>query len=215
MLAPPGFDCEKPTVTAEQVPFRPPPGLELEYNRDQPDVGPPPGLCVAKRAEAEFDETSAGSAVSAGSHGSDSDCELPARSAGLVFSEHSQLKATAPMFQPLLSASSTSNVAPCKEQRTPLRATTLRSKADAFVPTGKGMTAVRSAKPFVPGASGVGNAKAYGNQDGVGSYGLGSHDLQWDGTASGSTSGGFSSYGLSSRGSNEYYSEQEWCEGWH
>lgn len=186
---------------AEKGPVLPPPGLEHLQSQDKPDARPPLGLSLAKCIGTDSDETSAGSG--AASHSSDSDVELPlpARSVGLVLADVSQLKATAPMFRPMLSPN-TASVLPSVEKRTPLRAK-LRSKADAFVPAGVemfGMSAVKDAEPFVPGAC---------------AYSQGELDAPWDDVANSSTIDGFSSRGLSSQGSNEYYSQQDWYEEWN
>jgi len=103
-------------------------------------LAPPPGL-----SESE-DSTTVGGASDADT--SDSDdmpspkiCLATLVGGGLVLSEVSELKATAPLFCPLLSPSTAALLMPDVAQRTPLR-TKLRAKAELYVPA-----------PFVPMAA--------------------------------------------------------------
>lgn len=243
---PPGLELDAPDV-------EPPPGLENgKLNLGLPPglllqksiegecdgVGAGCGLAKCLDAEpvkkktfsladclaAESDETSAGSTASAHSQSSDSENEMSSRQTGLVLAEKSQLKGNAPMFQPMLSSNTPSTALPAGEQRTPLRAA-LRSKADAFVPTGLGLSAVLNAEPYAYGEQdsqweewdGTGadgdewNGVAEGEWNGVadGEWNC-TADSEWDG----STTEGLSAYGISSNGSFEFYAEQEWSEGW-
>jgi len=134
---------DAPNMPEEKINLLPPGPYDF---RKLAGFAPPPGL-----SESDGSTTVGGRGVS-DSDSSDSDDlsgEMPSPKlcldslvgSGLVLSEVSELKATAPMFCPLLSPSTAALLMPDVAQRTPLR-TKLRAKADLYVPA-----------PFVPMAA--------------------------------------------------------------
>jgi len=174
---------------------KPPPGLEL-FSADQ-GLEPPPGLSLSGT---ESDDT-----TRAGSNETDESEE----ECGLVVVERNELKANAPMFNPMLTPSTAALLMPDvaqAAQRTPLR-TKLCSKASVYTPQ-----AAQGPLPFVPMAAVEeswqkwyakssmygGHADYYSEQDGATSYDANAeyyseHDL-------------ISSYD----GAANFYEEQEW-----
>lgn len=129
--------CAHPVDTTS---IDPPPGLDLwglsGLEKTEFLWAPPDRLVPTPEKGAESD-TTVGSAGGWRTSEADDSCPSdPEFCPGLVLAEVSQLKATSPMFHPLLSQSDAAlllndAIAP---QRTPLR-TKLRSKAQGFVPS--------------------------------------------------------------------------------
>jgi len=130
---------DAPRIPDEKTNFLPPGPFDF---RKLAGLAPPPGLSESD------DSTTDGGPVASDADTSDSD-EMPSPKIclaslvgnGLVLSEVSELKATAPMFCPLLSPSTADLLMPDVAQRTPVR-TKLRAKAELYVPA-----------PFVPMAA--------------------------------------------------------------
>jgi len=112
-----------------------PPGLEGLLA--PPGLGPP-----MEKGRTESDDTTAGG--SSRKRSSESERDAPTF---LVLAEVSALKATSPMFCPMLSPGTASLLMPDVAQQTPLR-TKLRAKANLYVPGGIG-----APLPFVPMAA--------------------------------------------------------------
>jgi hypothetical protein len=132
---------------ADVEPLGCPPGLE--------DVLPPPGL--EKGIESDDTDTTTGSdgRLSEAEDSGQSDSEKPEKQTlclgSLVLAERSELKASAKMFTPLLSATAAATLAE-ETQRTSFR-TKLRTKADLFVPPQAAPTQTNTIYPFLPSSA--------------------------------------------------------------
>jgi len=131
-----------------------PPGLE--------DVAPPPGLEFMKMSNAEKDMESDDTCATTGSgrrlfdyEDSGSDGEKQGKQTlclgSLVLAERNELKASAKMFTPMLSAAGASPASD-EIQRTPLR-TKLRTRADLFVPVQATPSQSNNVYPFLPASA--------------------------------------------------------------
>lgn len=176
-----------------------PPGLEKVEG-----LSPPPGLSLPNSASdwlnqslngIESDDTGTGGQRSDDSGQSDGE-QAPGPTIVLALAERNQLKASSPMFQPMLSPGTASALM----QRTPLR-TKLQSKAGVFVP---GAATAGAALPYVPMAAVNESWQKWhmrNSMHGDGSEYYGQDDYEYY-----SEQEGVSSY----ESMTDFYSEPEW-----
>lgn len=206
--------------TEDTQPLASPPGLE--------DVAPPPGLEFMKNmsnAEKGMESDDTLSTTGSGRQLSEneesaSDGEKPAKQTlclgSLVLAERNELKASAKMFTPMLSAT---GPATDEIQRTPLR-TKLRTRADLFVPTQAAPTQSNNGYPFLPSSAvketwqkwHMRNAMFGGQMDGVSSYdtSVGSYSENTEAWTSSYENAQFENMTDSYENMGEWYSEDKW-----